>query len=230
MTEQLVLELAPAPPPAFANFVAGRNGEALAALVALGQREAGERFVYLWGDAGGGRTHLLHATVAAARSFGMEAHYVAPGDWPGRTFAADALLAADDVDRLDAASQVALFDAFNRLKSGGGRLVAAGSAAPRDLDLRDDLRTRLGSGLAFQVHPLSDAEKSEAMRARARARGMDLGDEMIAYLLARLPRDMGALAAVVDALDRYSLARKRPLTIALAREALATLNDARVAQ
>lgn len=228
MVEQLVLELAPAPPPTYANFVAGRNGEALGALIALGRRNADERFVYLWGESGGGRTHLLLATVAAARDAGMKAHYVAAEDWPGTAFAADALLAADDVDRLDAASQVALFDAFNRLRAGGGRLLAAGSAAPRDLALRDDLRTRLGWGLAFQVHPLLDAEKSEAMRARARSRGMELGDEMIDYLLARLPRDMGALAAVVDALDRYSLARKRPLTIALAREALATLNNTRV--
>jgi len=226
MVEQLVLELAPAPSPTLANFVAGRNVGALAALGALGGSGAEERFVYLWGEPGSGRTHLLRATVEAAQKSGGEALYVSPADWSGAKFTADALIAADDVDRLDATAQVALFDAFNRLRAGSGRLVAAGSAAPRDLALRDDLRTRLGWGLAFQVHALSDAEKNEAMRARARSRGMELHDDMIGYLLARLPRDMGTLAAVVDALDRYSLARKRPLTLALAREALATLRNA----
>ena len=43
---------------------------------------------------------------------------------------------------------------------------------------------------------------------------------MIEYLLTRLPRDLPSLAAVVALLDRYSLARKRQITLPLVREFL----------
>ena len=43
---------------------------------------------------------------------------------------------------------------------------------------------------------------------------------MLAYLLSRLPRDLASLNAVLEALDRYSLATKRPVTLPLVREAL----------
>jgi DnaA family protein len=48
-----------------------------------------------------------------------------------------------------------------------------------------------------------------------------LSDDVAGYLLARLPRDMASLAAVLEVLDRYSLMRQRALTVPLVREALA---------
>jgi DnaA family protein len=52
---------------------------------------------------------------------------------------------------------------------------------------------------------------------------MTLPDEVADYLLRRLPRDLGTQLAVLDALDRYSLAHKRALTVPLVREALEAL-------
>ena len=52
-------------------------------------------------------------------------------------------------------------------------------------------------------------------------RGFALSDEVAAYLLSRLPRDLPTLNRVIELLDRHSLARQRPLTVPLAREALA---------
>ena len=93
----------------------------------------------------------------------------------------------------------------------------------RRLPLRDDLRTRLLSGLAFQLHALSDDEKAAALTAHAIERGIKLPEEVVAYLLRRLPRDLGTQFAVLEAIDRYALSRKRPVTLALVREALAAL-------
>jgi len=197
--QQLPLAISPPPEPAFDNFVAGPNAEALARVRQLAAGTLGERIVYLWGEAGSGRSHLL---AAAAR-------------------ASPALVVADDVQRLGAAEQHALFVAINEAREGGSAVLAAGDQPPAHLALRPDLRSRLAWGLVYQLLPLSDADKARHLKALAGARGLLLSDEVVAYLLARLPRDMASLQAVMEVLDRYSLMRQRPLTLPLVREALA---------
>src|SRR5438309_5145398 len=161
--QQLLLELAPPPPPTLENFSAGRNGAALRAL-----REAladGERFVFLWGPGGSGKTHLLRAFSEAAAAAKLEA------------------AAVDDVARLGEAEQVALFDLCNRLRSSGGALVASGEAPPARLGLRTDLRSRLASGIVLQLRPLDDAENAAALNESAAERDIQLYGELIRYLL-----------------------------------------------
>ena len=203
--QQLLLELAPPPPPTLENFFAGRNGAALKAL-----REAledGERFVFLWGPGGSGKTHLLRAFSEAAAAAKREA------------------AAIDDVGRLGEAERVALFDLCNRLRGSKGALAASGSAPPAQLALRADLRSRLASGIVLQLHPLSDADKAAALSAHAAGRGMALDRELIAYLLTHFERDMGTQIALLDALDRYSLQRKRAITLPLLKDALRSLAE-----
>jgi DnaA family protein len=72
---------------------------------------------------------------------------------------------------------------------------------------------------------LSDAEKAAALRAHARARSLDLGDEVIAYLLKHARRDMASLIGILDALDRCSLELKRPVTLPLVRDALESMRN-----
>ena len=133
------------------------------------------------------------------------------------------MIAVDDVQDLPAGDQIALFDLYNRVRAAHGALVVSGDAAPAQLALREDLRSRLAWGLAFQLHPLSDAEKAAALRAHARARSLDLPEEVIAYLLKHARRDMASLIGILDALDRYSLEQKRPVTLPLVRDALESM-------
>jgi DnaA family protein len=219
---QLLLELAPPPPPTLANFVPGRNGAALGALRAA--LEGGERFVFLWGSRGSGKTHLLRGFAEAAKAKRVSAYIAGPNsDWPraGKLEAA----AVDDVARLDEPGQVAVFDLCNRLRASGGALAACGEAPPAQLALRPDLRSRLASGIVLQLHPLSDEEKKTALRVRASGRGIALEEDLIGYLLTHFERDMGTQIAVLDALDRYSLQQKRPITLPLLKEALRSLGE-----
>jgi DnaA family protein len=199
--QQLPLAISRPAEPSFSNYVVGANAEAFASLRALAAGEAKERIVYLWGEAGCGRTHLLRA---AAR------------ENPG-------LVVADDVQALDADAQQALFVAINRAREELVAVVAAGDAPPARLALRDDLRSRLGWGLVYQLKALSDADKALHLRAEAGRRGFDLPDEVAAFILTRLPRDLTSLNDLLDRLDRQSLARKRALTVPLVRETLAEM-------
>lgn len=222
MSEQLILELAGPVAPSFDNFVAGDNAELVAALRALTAGPGRDTGLLLWGAAGAGKSHLLRATVAAAR---MQGHGALLVDAPGVLGAIDpelaarnALVAVDDVDTAGADAQARLFTLFNTLQAAGGRLLAASGLPPAQLPLREDLRTRLGWGPVYEVRPLADADKGAALVAWARQRGFGLGDEAIAYLLAHGRRDMPALIATLEALDRHSLATRRPITVPLLRD------------
>ncbi len=222
---QLALGLAPSPPPTFDNFFPGRNVEAVSALHSLAMGQSGEHFVYLWGERGCGRSHLLQAAVAAASSRGIIARYVAAGEPLPAGDSGVRVLAVDDVENLDAQAQLEFFHLYNALRECQGAVLATGDVAPARLQLRPDLLTRLGWGLIFRVHALSDDDKRVALKHHAAARAFDLRDEIVEYLLRRLKRDLPSLMTVLDALDRYSLETKRPITLPLLRELLQSEGD-----
>jgi DnaA family protein len=207
------------PPPTLDNFAVGRNVEAVTTLRAWLAGTLHERCIYLWGPSGSGKTHLLRAAVDAARTDPRSSLYVEPAGLPGLE-TLPRLLAVDGADRMVDAEQAALFRLYQRLTEDDSLLLASGAVAPAALALRDDLRTRLASGLIFQLHLLTDEEKVEALRSHAAGRGFELPSEIAEYLLHRRQRDLPALMAVLDALDQYSLRSHRPITLPLLREML----------
>jgi DnaA family protein len=200
---QLPLPISAAAQPSLDNYVPGANAEALERVRALARGALKEAIVYLWGEPGSGRTHLLSAAARAN----------------------PALVIADDVEALDPAAQQALFNAINAAREGGPAVLAAGGAPPAGLALREDLSTRLGWGLVYQLKALGDADKALYLQAEAARRGLALPEDVERYLLTHLPRDFRSLREVLDRVDRHALARQRALTLPLVREALSKLDD-----
>ncbi len=194
--KQLLLDIKPDALPTLQNFVAGRNGEALNSLNALLQATAQSRFIYLWGEKGSGKSHLL----MACKAIGMRV--------------------ADDVHLLDNEAQIALFNQYNQLKETGATLITAGLHAPTQMGLRADLATRLAWGLVYQLHPLNDAEKALALSNHANERGMRLPAEVVDYCLRYLRRDLPTLMATLNALDEWSLTMQKPITVPMLRKLL----------
>lgn len=217
---QLLLDLNAAKPQTLDTFVVGRNEELLQLLrqyAAHATRVPSDRFVYIWGEPGAGKTHLLKALATVAQS-----RYVAAGSAVD-DYLFDSgirLYLLDDCARLAPDAQIAAFNLYNEVKENGGLLVASGDQAPLALSLREDLRTRLGWGLVYQLHGLTDEEKIAALTHAAEARGMHLAPGVLPYLITHFRRDMQSLSAMLDALDRYSLETKRPITLPLVRSLL----------
>jgi DnaA family protein len=219
--KQLVLELASPPGPTLDNFVVGENAEVVAAVRALARGDCGERFIYLWGGSGSGRTHLLRAVLREWQGAGRTAHLCTRDEPPvaAAVVATDAI-AVDDVQQLSPPAQIELFNIYNDLRESSGLMLVAGDVPPARLALRADLLTRLAWGLVYEVHALSEEDRRAALQSYAVARGFELPDEVTDYLLARAPRDLSSLRALVDTLDRLSLEQKRAITVPLARELL----------
>jgi len=196
---QLALKISPPPQPTLDNFVPGANAELLAQLRDFVSGVLPDNILYIWGEAGSGKSHLLRACAA--------------------------LHAVDDVETLDEASQIALFNAINEARQSGGKVLAAGNAPPPLLPLREDLKSRLAWGLVYHVKPLTDDERATYLRAEAGRRGMRVPDEVISYLLTHVRRDLPTLVAILDEVDRASLEKKHPITVPLVKTALKEMEE-----
>jgi DnaA family protein len=155
------------------------------------------RWIYWWGAPGSGRSHLLRALMYAAQNASLAYYYLNnhdPSAWvkleaelPLQLKAATpTAIAVDDVDLLDERLSSVLFRVLNAARDSQQLYVfMAGSDAPANLKLREDVRTRLAWGLVFQTHLLSDHEKIQALEQAASDRGLVLSPDVLPWLLSR---------------------------------------------
>ncbi len=222
---QLLLDIVPDRQPTLDNFVVGRNLELVSALRHALSGDSSERFFYVWGETGSGKSHLLQACVNAALDMLQSAVY-AQGSLPSAVpDMAATLVAVDDVGQLDDAAQIGLFGLYNQMRDSGAMLLTSGNESPLHLELRDDLRTRLGWGLVYQLQGLSDEEKARALVQHAHTLGFVLPPEVTHYLLRHGRRDLPSLVAVLESLDAYSLRLHRPPTVPLLKVVLQQIQE-----
>ena len=212
----------------FETFFAGDNGAALD-LVQRAATDAAAPWVFVSGAAASGKTHLLIAACAVATAAGRRAQYLSLRNLSGgapdsiRALGGSDLLALDDLDAITGRREAehALFDLYNRGKAETHTFLFAASRAPAQLGIGlPDLVSRLSACAQAPLKPLDDAARSEVLRERAAARGIELDDAALAWLFARTQRDLGSLTALLDRLDRESLAAKRRVTIPFLRQVL----------
>jgi DnaA family protein len=227
MSAQLALNLRLRDGSSFDNFFPGGNRELVESLRGLLLRRGrGRRLLFLWGEAATGKTHLLEAACRLAHEQGLHAAYVpfagSDGLVPAMLEDLDrvAVVCLDDVDRVagDTGWEQALFRLWERMNAADGLLIVSAACAPAQLGLGlPDLATRLAARLVYQVKPLSDDEKLEALARRARNRGLELSDEVARYILNRYPRDSSSLFGLLERADRAAFASQRRLTIPFLR-------------
>lgn len=217
--KQIPLAIGPESQPGFDNFVPGANA---AVLQHLRQLQMPGTPLYLWGPGGCGKTHLLQALAARCQSAGQVVGWFDAADrQPWLLSPGWALVVVDRCEALDEAAQHAAFALFEEAAAHGVQWAAAGRLPPVDLNLRDDLRTRLGWGHVFALQTLPDAETRAALRREADLRGIFLSDEVMDYLLTRFERDLGHLMRLLNRLDGYGLSMARRITVPLVRQMLA---------
>lgn len=215
---QYPLDLEPAPDHRFERFVTGANAALLAHLQGL---QPGEAPTLVSGPPASGKTHLLRALAAQWQARGQLVQaFDAATRPPWTLLPAARLVLLDEVERLDADQQQAAFSLFIEAVGQGASVVAASRVPAADLHLRDDLRTRLAWGPGFALQPLPEAELRQLLRMEAQRRGLQLGDELLDYLLLRFARDATCLVPLLRRLDDYAMRTQRALTVPLLRDML----------
>ncbi|MGN6512705.1 MAG: HdaA/DnaA family protein, partial [Lysobacteraceae bacterium] len=117
--------------------------------------------------------------------------------------------------------EVALFDFHNRARAAGSALLYTAEVAPDALAPGlPDLRSRLAQCTRIVLSALDDAGRRRVLRERAQRRGLVLEDAALEWLLRRVGRDLAGLTALLDRLDRASLAAQRRVTVPFLRQVL----------
>lgn len=215
----------------FDNFYIGQgNALSIHALKQFSQNH-GDQNLVIWGQHGSGLTHLLQACCHAAHQQQLEIQYL-----PLRELVhyepkqvcegldAFALVCIDGIDEIcgNHPWEQGAFHLFNRLRDRGHRLLIASHTSPAALPLLlPDLKSRVLGSVVYHLHPLNDVEKGRALQMRAKARGMDMSEDVSRYILSRAARDTHELFALLDTLDKASLQHLRKLTIPFVKEVLA---------
>ncbi|MCB1936120.1 MAG: DnaA regulatory inactivator Hda [Nitrosomonas sp.] len=214
---QQILDILPTNVPSLLNFIPGQNRELITTLNRVLHRKEKEKFFYIWGNTGCGKSHLLQAIVNHFIGKQQTAYYF-PGEIPQQFEATDdiACLAVDDIERLDDIGQIKLFHIYNQLRDRKFAVfIVSGNVAPSHLNVRPDVLTRLSWGLVYQVHELTENEKIEALQTHALERGFTLELPICQYLLRHSRRDLSSLIMILEELNRYSLIHQRKVTLPL---------------
>jgi hypothetical protein len=135
------------------------------------------------------------------------------GRWFAESGQGDAI---DDAQALDEAE---LFHRWNRAQEQGRPLLVIAGEPPWEIVL-PDLRSRLGAALQLAIGPPDDTQAAALIVGLSQERGLPLGEDAAGYLVPRAERSYLQLERLVEAIDRLSLERKVPPTLAIWRAAL----------
>lgn len=220
MSQQLILPFALQESSTFERFLVGPNEELVDRL-----RHPGPGFdcIWLFGESGVGKTHLLQALCHAE----PDASYI-----PAREIGADSVLdgyarfdvvTVDEVQRWlgSREQELALMALYNRLSTRRARLVLTANRSPLDVTFAvADLGSRLRSAACYRVAPIHDEDKARLLVGAGKDRGLTLAPDVVRFLLLRVSRDQRELLRILDRLDRSSLAAHRRITIPFIKETL----------
>jgi DnaA family protein len=226
MSVQLPLKLAFPEELRFEDYFSDQRDEVQQSLVSL--TGSSNTSIFLWGEEGTGKSHLCQAYFHYLNESEIPVAFI---DLSEEGMSPEVLEGLENfqVVILDTFKSVindskwheAIFHLYNRLNAAGHHLVVASDQHPEQVDnLLADLRSRLLSGLVFHIKPMTDGQKMLALKARAASQGLVLSDEVLNYLMARLPRDTLELFTTLKKLDEASMQFKRRPTIPFVRDVL----------
>ena len=216
MSEQLTLGINLRDDATFDNYFSAENEAVIYNL-----KIQNEPYVFLFGDNGTGKSHLLQAACHEVGKKGLPVVYLPlteEGLMPAMLEGLEnmSLIALDDIQEVigNEEWEYALFNLYNRVREKNVNMIVSSSLPLASLKIKlADLKSRLSWGPAFKLTALSDKDKQKALQQRAKNRGLELADDVVAYLLKRSPRDMNSLFALFEKLDKASMVEKRKLTI-----------------
>jgi DnaA-homolog protein len=228
ITQQLPLHFEFRADQTFDNFFPGSNMEIINHLQKCIAGN-GERQIFLWGQSGLGKSHLLQACCQRAQSQQLSSFYFAlsPLELPELTLLSGLdnfdIVCFDNIEHIAGNQkwELAFFNFFNLHRDQGQTLILSASCPPNEMGiLLPDLKTRLNWGLTLKIQPLCDTERITALIFKADQMGFEISPQAGRFLLTHYDRDLSSLWVLLKKLDQASLAAKRKLTIPFLKKIL----------
>ena len=210
----------------FESFFPARNQEIYQLLSELdGSSDKFDGF-WLWGETASGKSHLLQALsdnmvnncvyIPMKELISHNPHVI-------KDLSSRNIVCIDDIDLCAGKKEweLAIFDLFNQLLDKKLSLVTSSSSKVVNSGfIINDLKSRLSILPSYRIQLLNDEESKNALRLRAKLRGIEINDDVLDYLLKRVNRDMSSLYEILDRLDSASLVAKRKLSIPFVKEVI----------
>ncbi len=174
----------------------------------------------LYGPANAGKSHLAATWVARCDGLILDRRQL------GNTLELDAsrCYLVDPAEPVG--DEVALLQLYNRLREDGGHMLLTARTPVSRWDIHlPDLRSRLAAAPSVTIGAPDDQLLAALILKLSDDRQLVVPEPVIRYLLIHMERSFAAAHRLVEALDHLSLARKRPITIPLARMALPTIGQ-----
>ena len=179
--------------------------------------------VVLCGPSACGKTHLASVWDAQAGATWLDGDgldRLAAGAGDGRT-----AIILDDLDKIlkdRPDRQEMVFHLYNRLRAAGGGLLATAETPPARWGLGlNDLSSRLNSLPAVTIGAPDDPLLAALIVKHFNDRQVQISPEVVDFVLRRTDRSFRGVDHMVAAIDQEALAASRPITVPLARQALA---------
>lgn len=226
----------------FDNLVVGKaNDLARAAAVQVANNPGGAyNPLFIYGGAGLGKTHLIHAIGNAilAENPARVVRYVHAEDYYSdvvrayqqksfdsfkRTYRSLDVLLLDDVQFFNGKnrSQEEFFFLFNALIEAKKQIIITCDTYPKDINGLDDrLVTRFDWGLTVQIEPPELEMRVAILKKKAEAEGIQLNDEVAFFIAKHLRSNVRELEGALKKVLAYSSFHGRAIALDLAKEAL----------
>lgn len=228
MAQQLTLNIAQPLSYGFETFVEGANHHLVTRLKLMACGEMAGN-LYMWGEQGSGKSHLLQAVCSLAEESERQVIYLSCGqllDLPPE--AIDGLefldlVALDDIDALAGSAEweEAMFHFYNRAAMEQTDLLFSAACSPQAIKVAlPDLKSRLNAGETYRLAALGDKDKRQLLTQAAQQRGFMLSDEVADYIMQRSSRDTATLQRIIERLDHRSLLEQRRITVPFVKQVL----------
>jgi chromosomal replication initiator protein len=229
----------------FDTFVIGSSNRfAHAAAVAVAEAPArAYNPLFIWGESGLGKTHLLHAVGHYAQRLfpGMRVRYVSTEEFTNdfinslrddrkvafqhRYRNVDVLL-VDDIQFLEGkeGTQEEFFHTFNTLHNANKQIVVSSDRPPKGLGtLEDRLRTRFEWGLITDIQPPELETRIAILRKKAAQDRLAAPAEVLEFIADRIERNIRELEGALIRVTAFASLNRQPVDVQLAEIVLRDL-------
>jgi len=229
----------------FETFVIGASNRfAHAAAVAVAEAPAvAYNPLFVWGDSGLGKTHLLHGIGHYAQRLfpGMRVRYVSSEEFTNdfinslrddrkvafqRRYRDVDVLLVDDIQFLEGkeGTQEEFFHTFNTLYNANKQIVISSDRPPKRLEtLEDRMRTRFEWGLTTDIQPPELETRIAILRKKAALDRMNAPDDVLEFIASRIERNIRELEGALIRVTAFASLNKQTVDLALAQIVLRDL-------